>query len=500
MQEIMSQYATPLMVALLAIMVGTIFWSFRERLRFWWMDCLYAVPFIGKLNGLSRDTSQSAKSGWLIAEETLCADYKQHINPLSESEFHKRTEYMRKSNDIGRSPMSGGMFFALGVLLAAEALGFSYLLGVWMAQEGSANLHTVMSFAISFVIATILAILTHNAGHQLYTRRLISGCEKEWRDMGQKTELVDGVVKLDADQSVDDNKPTYTQTIARTGRDKGFGWIAAAIIAVALICLGSTYMRMQNLRANMIQDNVGSSEASNPFANGDGLPEDIAKPQEAADNKAKVEKMEAEKGEGYAAFIMLGAIFVFTQVVGAFTGFKYGFAAREGKAAYNSTLGCTTFEDYMSIFEPRVHKAQSRLRNLQQLVAKRSESRAVHTKGDFIEYQSRIRDEQAKFRRAGSTMNRDVQSPQASAQAAVPIVPEVRQTHASASEEPVDQASKGINLQAALAHLDGLPNADEKRAFTLSLPEPLRSEVIAEVQRLKSDGEARAAAAIKDLF
>jgi len=85
----------------------------------------------------------------------------------------------------------------------AEGLGFSYLLGSWMAMEGSESTRQLLMYAIVFVLCVILMLVTHAAGHQLYRSNLLSGCDKEWRSAGQPGVLAQSV-GLNMDQRCDD--------------------------------------------------------------------------------------------------------------------------------------------------------------------------------------------------------------------------------------------------------------------------------------------------------
>ena len=85
--------------------------------------------------------------------------------------------------------------------------------------------------------------------------------------------------------------------------------------------------------------------------------------------KARVEALSNEKGEGLAAFIMLALIFIVTQIVGIYAGFKYGFAGKESAAAFRGTRGFATYDDYMDRFEPMIQVGQAKLQTLQRNLA-----------------------------------------------------------------------------------------------------------------------------------
>jgi hypothetical protein len=360
--------ASSLICTVLALgLLTAIYFAFRYQIDFWWFNFWYSLPVIGKLARLSKDTTRSSNSGWLRAEETLCGDYRKHIIITSEAEFRKRLTYMAKAQDIGRRPLSGWMVAMLAVLLMAEGLGFSYLLGTWLAREGSANVHTLLMLAIVFVICMLMLWLTHAAGHQLYRTGLVKSATKEWRDSGQQGPLITADVKLDDDQSIDDREPRHTQLVNRVGSRGGYAMVAVTAVGIVGIACLSTWMRISHLNQEMIEQVTQRSSpaaAGNPFSTS-GVPAELATPQAAADNKAIVEDISNQKSEGLAAFIMLAIIFVVTQILGIYAGWKFGFAGRESKGAHQGIQGFSTYDDYMNRYEPMIQIGQAKLQTLQ---------------------------------------------------------------------------------------------------------------------------------------
>ena len=116
---------------------------------------------------------QPGRDGWMNAEEKLCTTYKKYVSQMSKEKFLQRIEYMKHSVDLGRSPMGAGMKVFLFLLVAAESMGFSYLLGTYAASEGSSKLYEQLMYAIVFVLASILAMVTHEAGSQFYRTKQI---------------------------------------------------------------------------------------------------------------------------------------------------------------------------------------------------------------------------------------------------------------------------------------------------------------------------------------
>lgn len=372
----------------LALLVA-IYATFKFRIDLWWLNFWYSLPLIGKIARLSADSSRYAKDkSWTNSERTLCNDYKQFVHLASEAEFDKRIDYMKKANDTGRSPTPGWLFLVLGMLIIAEGMGFSYLLGTWMATEGSENTRMLLMGGIVFVLCVVLGFLTHTAGHQLFRTNLIRRCQKEWRDDGQRDRLLSANMTLKDDQKLDDSQPQYTQCVNRVGSDGSYVLVGIAAAAIVVIAVASTVMRVKHMESEQGKETIqavstqGGAEG-NPFAKASDLPADITGPQAAADAKAKADINKSSAVEGISAFLMLAFIFVVTQIVGIIAGYKWGFAGKNSKDAYRSTLGYSTFDDYTRHFSPILAGAEAKLSTLQQRLAERNANIGLGLKNTF---------------------------------------------------------------------------------------------------------------------
>lgn len=338
------------------------------RLMNWW----YGLPLIGRLARLSGDLTRSNRPGWLKAEQTLCADYRKHVMPVSRATFENYHQYLKKAHDHGGRPLPVWMWLFLGVLIIAEGLGFSYLLGAQMALEGSENVRTTLMVAIVLVISGILLWVTHAAGHQLHRTGLLRSCFKQWKGSGSERSLSARTISLADDQSIDDGDPEYSQCVSRvkaSPMDRGsYVLVWVAVIAITSIAIGSTWLRFSHFAASRVESTV--SATSDPFGQADpqadALPTAVTAPQEAADAKAKADGETASKSEAMAAFITLGFIFAITQIVGIGAGYRYGFSAKQSYQAWRKTRGYADYQDYLSHFEERAQTAEARLQQLQQ--------------------------------------------------------------------------------------------------------------------------------------
>lgn len=375
---------------LLAIVLSTLGIVYRAQVTWWLTLAWYKFPMIGKLVRLSRDTSASATAGWLNSERTLCADFKKFIHFMEPDDFRNRLSYIKKAQDAGRKPLPVWFMSVLFVLVVFEALGFSYLLGTWMAREGSANIHTILMITIVVVLAVVLVFITHKAGAQLFRTNLIRACRKSWNENGKPGQFGYGEIMLDERQSQDDDKPIYIQTIHRVGTSGTYVMMVITIVTIALIAVASTWMRMKSLEGSEIDNIIGAQAATmegNPFATLEvALPREVTQTHQAAQDKAMEDRRQALHAEGQAAFLTLAVIFVVTQVVGVYAGHHWGFAGKYSEAAYHSTRGFATYNDFVAFYEPRLHVTQSLLNALQQQIEENIQSKRGGTPRSFLDY------------------------------------------------------------------------------------------------------------------
>ncbi len=482
-------------VASLVILVA-LYLALKFKIDFWWLNFWYSLPLVGKLARLSRDSTLHARApGWTNVERTLCEDYRGFMHFMSPAEFERRLTYLGKAQDIGRSHVPGWLLGLLAFLVIAEGLGFSYLLGTWMALEGSENIRVLLMGAIVFVLCTILLFIMHSAGHQLYRTSLIKRCNKEWRDSGQEKQFSTGMINLKDDQTKDDREPEYTQCVNRVGRDGSIAMVIIAVISIVIIATFSTWMRVEHLQRvqtseSLLMDSPSESQAGNPFGKKASdiskpvLPDAVSNPQEDADKKGKKDLDSNEFAEGMAAFLLLAFIFIATQIVAIATGFKWSFAGRESKAAYDGTMGFALYDDYERHFEPVRQSAQAKLQTLQQTLAEQDTNQArgkyKHTFTDYLrEPRESLRTDVPAFTPA-AVSERTVATPQSGS---------------ATAPEPEMSA----RVAEAIAHFDSLTGKDGKRDFLTSLELVLQNKV-AEVIRERKKREQQARKNIEDLL
>lgn len=487
-----------------AVLLAVGAFSFRSTLQFWLNHWKYTFPVLGKTARLSRHGIHR-EEGWTDSERTLCGDYNKFISYLTKAEFSKRNEYLAKSDDSGRSPTPLWLLTLLTVLVIAEGLGFSYLLGSWMARDGSANTHTLLMLAIVFVLCVIMVFLTHVAGHQLYRSNLIARCRKQWKQDNTQERFTTRKVKLDDDQSVDDAEPDYTQTVNRVGTSHSYFMVGLTIAVIIVIAGTSTWMRWSNLNAEQTREAMGASQSAdpgNPFAAANSIPTELVASQKAADERAKAEESSSTRSEGAAAFITLAVIFVVTQIVGIFGGFAWGFGGRESLAAWRTTKGFKTFEDYNNYYAPFRAIAQSQLENLQKRMAENADISGKTFSKTFRDY--------VIEHRSLSDLETGATGPLADATTSAGG--RSRQPARVADRVSLDdtvkvsapgKTSQGTTIDMIVTEIERTSDVARKKQLIYGLDESVRVEVVNEIKRRKErDEEARRAleSDLDDLF
>lgn len=447
--------------------LAVIYLANKFRIDFLLMNFWYGLPLVGKIARLSRDKTRHAKNKtWTISERTLCDAYKQFIHFTTEQEFNNRLSYLSKANDLGRTPTPGWMMGLLFVLVLAEGLGFSYMLGTWMAGEsGSENTRQLLMWAVVFVLCVIFVFVMHGAGHQLYRSNLVAKADRDWRADGQPGKFSSHNIKLADNQSKDDDQAEYTQCVNRVGTGRSYFMVGAAGVIIVVVAVVSTVMRMKHLDSEHTASTTLSAptvtEGGNPFANlGKQLPAEVVQGQVSAEEKAAADGRAAYKDEGYAAFFMLAFIFAITQLVGIAGGYKWGFAGRESKAAFRGTRGFSTYDDYLSYYAPLAQVAQSKLQALQQKLSEGRTNDGLRLEHTFEDYLDEHRGNRLKSLGASAPAT-DAVTPHAGTATA-----EIR-SPAQVMQE-IDELTAAGNKDGAITLLQSLPD-DMRAEVTKSL-------------------------------
>jgi hypothetical protein len=442
-----------------------IFLLSQPRFRFWLHDLWY--KYVG-VRTLSKDTT-SGNNGWRRSEDALCSSYKKYIVFLEKNTFAQRVEYLRKSSDDGQTPIPVWVLLLLFVLVVAESLGFSYMLGSAMAAEGSENTILMMMAGITFVFGVLLPTLTHAAGHQYRRTSLLRECFNLYKGSGSNQSST-RIVALDDDQSIDNDQPSFVQIANRVAKrpgDRGsYFMVITAFLVITGIAVGSTYMRYsQYQHTKTIETMEGTpsfSDPSDPFK----LPAEVAQPQAEADAKGTTEVDASADHEKMSAFIMLAIIFVLTQVIGIGAGYKYGFVGRKSSDAYKEIDGFSSYKAYQAHYRPYKDLVNARLKALQQLMEEHSPNKLTLTKTfqDYLDEHSSNDDESVQTK------------------------PEPK------NDTPRESAA--ITAEQAKVDIEAITNPDERTNYFRNLPANIKEVLLPWVKELK---EKEAKAKVKDV-
>lgn len=481
-------------------------------------DFKVRMPVIG-LIARNAKNFHTGREGWMNAEEKLCTIYKRYISQLPKDKFLQRIEYMKHAGDLGRTPMATSTKIFLFVLVAAEAMGFSYLLGTWAASDGSANLYKQLMYGIVFVLASILAMVTHAAGSQYYRTNLIRSCYARYKEGGSTDFHSTRVISLSDDQFIDRNEAAETRCLNRiidSPHDMGsylWSWVAGAFVIIIFVLSG--VMRFSHMEADMTRESQASEAATvNPFAKST-MPAELVDPQQASDRKANREVSSNTALEGGSAIIILGIIFVVTQIVGFGAGHKHCFAGKETykkaagsnsfwwwsdkDGAYAETWGYSTYEAYWEAMQPFKDIVNSRLKELQQILSHNSPKNLILTKtfDDFLAMQARISQSSMD---AHNRMQEPVGVAPATGPVHVPTTVSMRMSSPLTTNTPA-AAAVVSPLEQAKMDIDGIADKTQQQVFFANLPPEIRDAIKPWLKERKERATAAVSQAeLDDLF
>lgn len=437
-----------------------------------------------KLRGISSKTSVG-HDGWTKAENALGGDFKKFVPAMDRVEFENSKNYLKKAGDLGRTPLPFWLIAVIAILIIAEGLGFSYLLGTFIAPEGTADTYTLLMVALVLVLCVVLGMITHAAGHQLYRTRLINGARRDWQEIRSNNErpFKTHEVSLHQDQVLDDAESSCTQLVNRVGDRGQYTMVIIAVLTIVIIAFFSTHMRMKGHEKAMADQTMGkpaavSAAPSNPFADkADGLPAAVTASNDKANATAEKEVANADKDEAMSAFIILAVIFVITQIVAIYAGFKWGFGGKESGAAFSRTRGFASWTQVREVKDAFIQPVEELMTGLHAKFSEGNRKIPVHTFKQYIA-------------KTASDAGDEGDEGAATAPAEAPAAPAAAAASAAAVPD---------SLQSHLEAIDALASKEQKEAYVLSLTPGARAAVIGEIKARQSR-QADAAKEVEGLF
>ncbi len=385
---LLSYLAEPIIYIPAIIVTAFSWWVLANR--FLWFDFYYTFPLklfgnIGKLKRLKDatekvDDRRTWKNGMSEAENTLCADYSGHIKAAqSREKFENAREYLAITNQSATKPLPAWRWGVLFLLTMGEAVGTGFLISPWVSSKMSAHDIQFAGWILAGVLATVLLLVTHKAGHSAKKRVAIlhgvGELDKNARPPGAQGKPHVG---WDTDQSIDEGADSDTRFFLRVVRNRDRGsWALTIAAAILLGCvLGFVFyirwegIRQQNTRSVAAMEKNGLSGASgNPFAGmsgsqGSALPPAVRQNQIQARKAVAIQIGSEELGQGLGAAGLLAFLYVLTQAVGFLFAYDSAFVG-EGARAYEATGGESDYEALLrKHVTPFVRRASARLEDL----------------------------------------------------------------------------------------------------------------------------------------
>lgn len=340
-----------------------------EQTKFKWMCFWMGFPLIGKVSKLSK--SLSVKNNWFSSEDELCADFYEYYDRYNKDTKHYKNckSYLSKVDEIGRKPFPTTLWIVVFALVILEALGFAYVLAGFTLPGASENLQQQGAMGIALIISIILVGFTHWTGFEIYKNSVIKKIRVMYSNNKESEYKLQRNTKVTLeDNEVDDNAPAYSQMANRIHTNATYTptWAISIITAIfiVVIAIGATYVRGQVLEKQLIEE-VENATTSTYMA----FPSDMVDSQKEADKQVADQKIDSERKGGWATFIVLAVLFIFIQLLGILFGYKWGFAGKESRFAYDDSFRFRSESDYERYFSKKkelIEKiAQKYLKKLQ---------------------------------------------------------------------------------------------------------------------------------------
>lgn len=501
--------AWSIVCVLLAAVVIAATW---EHVKWWCWNTWVSFPVIGRIARLSKDINPDpGNSKWLKSEWQLCSEYQEFIRVKDKHDYDEKSAYLVNAGDNGRHPMPKWLWPIIVAMVFVEAMGFSYVLAGFTIPGASENMQQAGAYGIAFLISTLLIFLTHFSGHELFRNSVISTARREWVESGRKGQLKTGTVSLDMPQSTDADQPEYTRRINRVGKSiASYGVTIGTAVFIVFIAIGATYVRGQVLEKMLNDEVIGKTEqaqtAASTSSDGLDMSADVKLPaadqsqDAAAQNKAAQDSTSTERKGGWGTFIVLAVIFVALQVLGIFFGYNWGFAGQNSKEAYKAKGGgkFTDYNHLASYYDHRKDVAQSRLGDLQQRLMERNVeigNTGVHvgqnTFRDYLHEHRKSKSMDSDSQREHERHEVESRAATAAPVAKEPATPAPVLAPAAAVPEPAAE-DRPLDLASAMQQLNAIVSKDDKKAFIGTLPDSLKTAVMAELKAIKDAEQARA--------
>ena len=390
-----------------------IVWS-RYTHSLWGKDFWVWLPIVGKMAKWSKTTtgidnpdterSRAADASYVDrtlttpAERALFSYYADGLKVAGPQQFSSYRDFLILSDQNGRKPMVAFLWVILALLTVAEAIGTGLLIAPLLSQDITPNLAVIVGSVIAFAIAAIALMITHGAGEDWFRNGLLTRVRKTYAEksgffdrQGQRLAQVDPV-SPEKDQSIDAGNSPIARLAARIGATDQSAMgnrnlrLVFAVVFIVVFGLGTTAYRhyMFDKEQDAAHSGLDSGAAAAPSyqsmfsGNGAGsvssgnlpLPYAVASAAQQSQQQAQNAIQGDSSKANDAGITILALIYVFTQVIGILTGYKYSFFNGDAEAAYHGTQGQMSYADYRSnVLDPVAQRAEHRMEQLRSKLA-----------------------------------------------------------------------------------------------------------------------------------
>lgn len=369
------------LTTLMLLVAMKVYW---DKVSFYWLRISCSFPVFGKVSRLSKSTALDSDN-WFISEKSLMSEFQPYFEDANKDAdfFGSCKNYLKKATENGRKELPFYLWIVLIALVFGEAMGFSYVLAGFTIPGASENLQQKAALVIAFMISALLVFLTHRAGAEIYTNKLVKKV-RTWCNQqagGGENLSPDTRVDLTHDH-IDNNEKNYKQLLNRIDANATvtakYPITIITIIFISMVAIGATYVRGQVLdqmlteeHQDMVNDN-SSGVYADPY--GKKIPDGpLTQNQKESDDQVAADIIDAQKKGGWGTFIVLAVIFVFLQIMGILIGIMYGFAGKESGDAFKYIGSFKTRQQFENYYKrKKEYVAQIAQKNLADLQKKMS--------------------------------------------------------------------------------------------------------------------------------
>ncbi|WP_159822262.1 hypothetical protein [Colwellia sp. 20A7] len=343
---------------------------------------------------------------WFHSENVVCQNYGElYCKIHKDGEYYEACKrYLSIVGESGRKPLGAFMLIGLFGVLLLEAWGFSYTMSGFIDLSASENTRVIMTWIVAIAFAVILAFLTHLMGHEIYQNDILGRIRNNWKvdDPETRPKTLDAIEEdFEIENFSDENKPTYKRRLDRldiNSPKKKHTFSASAVIAIVIIGMIITYVRVKTLEIAQTQDTMciaGDEMGGSASVNLDDLysttplpPAEAQKISRDAREKGESEICRATKEGSWATFGMLAILFLVLQAFATWVSYKFGFVGKHSKTAWVSTHKYKTKAQYENAMDNAAkniaQRAQKTLSNLQSRMARALSGETMNSSVDML--------------------------------------------------------------------------------------------------------------------